>query len=151
MNESLTVLAGRRRAPGAGSGALGRSGPGSRTHAARADLDIRSWALGRSRWVVAVRGELDISDAEAVEETLSASALAGAEAVVVDLRGLTFLGVAGLRALENGCRRCGGAGSRTSILLSRGGAPARLVQLLLGTTERETGVLAGTSIHLMAD
>ena len=59
-----------------------------------ADLAVR----GDEVWVLP-RGDLDISGAPELEETLSLALASDAKAIVIDLRGLEFVDSTGLRAL----------------------------------------------------
>lgn len=154
MSEAFAVLGTARIGAGEADGAATLRPPARPPGAPgwHVQVDIRSWGLGASRWIVALSGELDISNGGAVEEALAAAALQGTEAVILDARGLTFLDVAGLRACDRGCARCRRAGSRVSVLLRRDGGPARLVlTLMTGRAGRRSEVLTDTSIHLMAD
>lgn len=56
--------------------------------------------------VVAVAGEIDLSNAQAVGEAIIDRACAG-EALVVDLAGLDYVDSAGLRMLTRVAERCG--------------------------------------------
>ena len=53
---------------------------------------------GGSRWIVQLRGELELASASACRKALDALLYAGAD-ILVDLRGLTFLDSMGLSAL----------------------------------------------------
>jgi anti-sigma B factor antagonist len=84
------------------------------------DLTTRS-CDGRA--VVALRGELDLADAAAVEATLTALA-AREPLIIVDLAGLEFIDSSGMAALARGRRqawRAGGdlvlAGPRHKVML----------------------------------
>lgn len=69
-----------------------------------------------NRTVVAPSGELDIATCEALERCL-APLLDGGEHVVVDLGGLVFIDVAGMRALLRCATLARGRGVRLSIAL----------------------------------
>jgi len=55
--------------------------------------------------VVDVDGELDASNAAAVEDAVDGATLFGTDVVVVDTSALTFVDSAGRRALARACRR----------------------------------------------
>ena len=83
---------------------------------------------------VSFHGDVDLADAERVEEALHDAVSRGGEAgVSVDLRGVTFLGSTGVRLLleagEHARRRGGG------LSLVLGDGPARRVIDLLGLRE----------------
>lgn len=63
-----------------------------------------------------LRGELDIATAPALTEYLTDLEHYGVAEIVVDLQGLTFLGVAGLRAFEEAQRRAEMNGHRLVIV-----------------------------------
>jgi anti-anti-sigma factor len=60
----------------------------------------------RERRVLVLSGELDLSTALQLDETLRAVCADGAEEVVLDLRGVHFMGSAGLRAIFGGRDLC---------------------------------------------
>jgi anti-anti-sigma factor len=61
-------------------------------------------SLSPGHVVVALRGELDFTDAAWVGRTLSVAAAAGSR-VIVDLAGLAFMDCSGLSALVSACRQ----------------------------------------------
>lgn len=63
-------------------------------------------SLDGHRPEVQVRGEVDVSNADALQDQLLALATRGSD-VVVDLSGVEFMGVAGLEALCSVARRFG--------------------------------------------
>lgn len=100
--------------------------------------------------LVEVSGEVDLGSAPTLEAMLACDD--ATESMIVDLRSVGFIDVAGMRALERGCDACRRAGCRPSLLLSRGGAPARLLTLLESCLpEGDSPVLEGVSVHLLGD
>ena len=85
--------------------------------------------------VVALRGELDVMDAEAVAAALAAVADRG-NVVVVDLAGLTFIDASGLAALVRARRHARGTGG--DLLLA---APQRQVRRVMALT-RQAGAFS---------
>ncbi len=75
--------------------------------------------------VVALHGELDLVDAQAVADALGAVA-AREPWIIVDLSGLEFIDVSGIAALSRGRRQARGAGG--DLLLA---APQQRVQRVL--------------------
>jgi anti-anti-sigma factor len=63
--------------------------------------------------VIALSGELDLAGAAALEQEL---ALIGADAFVVDLRGLEFMDSSGLRALVTAWQRAQEVGRRFALI-----------------------------------
>lgn len=57
--------------------------------------------------IVGLRGELDLTNAHALEEALLA---ASADAVILDLSGLSFIDSAGMRTIDHAHRRLGDEG-----------------------------------------
>jgi anti-sigma B factor antagonist len=55
---------------------------------------------------LSLRGELDMATEQQLLSSLEAAVTAGAARVVFDLRELSFIDVAGVRALQAGQRRC---------------------------------------------
>lgn len=128
-----------------------REGPASRrTRPISAEIEVRSRPLGTSGWLVAVRGEIDLASATAVETTVARSGRGELETLVVDLREVTFIDVAGLRALERACAAGRQAGWRVSLLALRGGAVERLLLLLRSALPSGLGgALEGASISFV--
>jgi anti-anti-sigma factor len=62
----------------------------------RFELDVRH--EGRT-CVLSLVGELDLASAPTLEEAVAAACAKGAEAVVIDLRGVTFIDSTGLRGV----------------------------------------------------
>lgn len=77
------------------------------------------------RPALAVRGELDISGAEALERALAEVEAGEPHVLVIDLREVTFLDSSGLRSLLAADRRAKGAGRR--LVLVRGPDPIQRV------------------------
>jgi anti-sigma B factor antagonist len=86
-----------------------------------------NWGSGESgsHVVVALHGELDLVDAQAVADTLVALAARGPR-IIVDLSGLEFIDASGIAALSRGRRCARGAGGE--LLLA---APRQWVQRVL--------------------
>ena len=78
--------------------------------------------------VITVAGELDMATAPALRERLSRAIAAGASALVLDLRGVTFMDSIGLAAILLARSRLNEAG-RLAIVLARDSYP----QLVLET------------------
>lgn len=87
--------------------------------------------------VVALRGELDVMDAEAVAAALTAAA-DRANVVVVDLAGLTFIDASGIAALVRARRHARHRGG--ALVLA---APQRQVRRVLALTQQA----AAFSLH----
>lgn len=64
---------------------------------------------------VVLRGELDLSTIERVEEEIGRAELSGAPLVVIDLRALTFLDSTGLRTIVTADQRARRAGRRLVV------------------------------------
>jgi len=62
-----------------------------------------------------LRGELDLSTIERVEEAIERAELTGAPLVVIDLRALTFLDSTGLRTIVTADQRARRAGRRLVV------------------------------------
>ena len=86
-----------------------------------------------SHVVVALRGELDLVDAQAVADALGAVA-AGGPRIIVDLSGLEFIDASGIAALSRGRRRARCAGG--DLLLA---APQQQVQRVLAILWEASG------------
>jgi len=84
--------------------------------------------------VVEFRGELDLEEAPAALEALLEGVAAGEEGLVVDLRGVTFLGSTGVRVLLDAKNTAEAAGRRLRVV-SGAGRARRLIDLL-GLSER---------------
>jgi anti-sigma B factor antagonist len=91
------------------------------------DLTISDYG---GRVVVALRGELDVIDAEAVTAVLAAAA-DRESVVVVDLAGLTFIDASGITALVRARRHARHTGS--DLVLA---APQRQVRRILALTQQ---------------
>lgn len=81
--------------------------------------------------IVAVAGEVDLATAPAIESTLAAVV---APAVVVDLRGVTFMDSSGLRAVIDGYRSAVARHASFAVVASSDGAVARLFELAMVDT-----------------
>jgi anti-sigma B factor antagonist len=82
--------------------------------------------------VVSIAGELDIATVPRVSAALQDEPAAGAEALVVDLSGVTFMDSTGLAALMTLQRALDARGGRLVIACPEG--PARLVFDVAGVT-----------------
>jgi anti-sigma B factor antagonist len=89
------------------------------------NIDV-SVDVGAAR--IAVTGEIDIADAEALRELL-VEAAAEAREVEVDLRGVRFVDSAGCRALVQSAEQARSAGGRIRVVVAEG--PVRRVLQLL--------------------
>ena len=92
-----------------------------------ADIDVSSF-LHPGHLVVALRGELDISDAPGLARALSAAAGSGSP-IIVDLAGLTFIDCSSLSALACAREKARQAGG--DLVLA---APQRQVLRVLSLT-----------------
>lgn len=77
---------------------------------------------------IAVTGEIDITDAEALRQLLVETA-AEAREIEVDLRGVRFVDSAGCRALVQSAEQARSAGGRIRVVVAEG--PVRRVLQLL--------------------
>jgi len=77
---------------------------------------------------LAVFGEIDASNADAIAEQMWQAA-EGRSSVIVDLRALSFLDCTGARALARLHRRRQEAGDTTDIVVAAGSVVARLLTL----------------------
>jgi anti-sigma B factor antagonist len=102
-------------------------------------MDLRSGECG-GHVVVALRGELDIADAEAVASAL-VNAAAREPRIIVDLAGLEFIDASGIAALSRGRGHARGAGG--DLLLA---APQRLVRRVLAIIWEGDGFAAHASV-----
>lgn len=93
----------------------------------RVQLDVRPMADGRV--VVRLAGELDIAESEGVRRFLTAEAQTST-VVAVDLVGLSFIDLSGVRALLDAQRVATARGS-TLVLVS----PPRCLTMLVGLME----------------
>ena len=81
---------------------------------------------------LALLGELDVATAPLLEEALMAAACQEPEVLLIDLRGLTFLGVAGLRVMLAACQE----GARTRVSIVAGPPPVMRLFELTGLDSR---------------
>jgi anti-anti-sigma factor len=89
--------------------------------------------------VVALRGELDLAGAPALESELARVIRgSGPQAIVLDLSGLDFMDSSGLRAVVVADQRA--AAARVRFALVRGGEPVHRVFDITRMTERLTWV-----------
>ena len=86
---------------------------------------------GRGETVVTVTGEVDIASAPALAEALNDALATGARRVVVDLSGLGFMDLSGLRVLTSSIRRARETGAR--IVLANPSSSVRRLVTLTGT------------------
>ncbi len=89
-------------------------------------LDVRQES---DRVVIAMDGELDMANAPALQTAIESEQLAGAENVVLDLQGLTFLDSTGLRVVLAARELCWRRGQEFAVTP---GSPQ--VQRLLSVT-----------------
>jgi anti-sigma B factor antagonist len=92
----------------------------------RVQCDVR--ALPDGRVVVHLAGELDMAEADAVRRLLTAQA-ERSPLVAVDLAGLTFIDLAGVRAIH-AAQRAANADGSTFVVVSPPRCVIRLVDLL---------------------
>lgn len=74
------------------------------------DLALQVWRPTSTSVVVQLAGELDARTAPRLQELLAPRLRSTLEAMVLDVSGLRFLGVAGLELLDNTRRRAAGRG-----------------------------------------
>ena len=80
-------------------------------------------------FLVAVSGELDISNSKSLEDAVSMARDKGAKALVLDLRGLTFMDSSGLRLLIDAWNEANVADRKLSIVVPPGGLVRRLLEI----------------------
>jgi anti-sigma B factor antagonist len=85
-----------------------------------------TFSAGSSR--LTLEGELDLATAPDLERALTFAERRRPEVVVVDLRGLTFMDLTGVRVLLDAQRRASEHGYRVAIVRGRG-AVQRIVEL----------------------
>jgi anti-sigma B factor antagonist len=87
-------------------------------------------ALDGGAWLFVVHGEVDLASADRVRDALMAVASDGAEALVVDLSGCTFLDSSGLRALLEARRALAAPdGAPGLVIAAPGDQPRRLLEM----------------------
>ncbi len=91
--------------------------------------------------VLALSGELDLASQRALERDIARALQSGARTVVLDLGGLTFVDIAGLRSMLRSQRRARGAGKR--LLLAN---PAPAFRRLVALTRQERSVAVFGSV-----
>ncbi len=91
---------------------------------------------------VTVRGELDLSTAERLEDALRAAEDRGGERLVLDYSGLEFIDSTGLQVLLDADHRAASAGRRLVVVLGTG--EARRVAELADAIDRLTVSDVGT-------
>lgn len=84
--------------------------------------------------VVRVRGEIDLSNADAVLRSIEAAIDEHAPGLVVDLRELEFLDSAGVRLLFESARVVAAAGGRFVTLVDPGSPALRVLELAEATS-----------------
>jgi anti-sigma B factor antagonist len=92
------------------------------------DAGWRSW-LGRDRWVVHVRGELDVESGPRLRDFLAAQLARETLPCVVDLSKVTFIDSSGLHALVASLRRAQLLGRRFTLVLDPSGRVQRLLEM----------------------
>jgi anti-anti-sigma factor len=107
---------------------------------------LRRRSLGSGCRLLEVQGELDLSASPAVEDAVRAGD--GVESLVMDLRAVTFIDIAGLRALARARERCERGSCSLSLLIRRGGAVERLLLLIPGSVRQ---LLGGVCIHALPE
>jgi anti-anti-sigma factor len=85
---------------------------------------------------ITVRGELDLSTAERLEDALRAAEDRGGERLVLDYSGLEFIDSTGLQVLLDADHRAAAAGRRLVVVLGTG--EARRVAELADAVDRLT-------------
>jgi anti-sigma B factor antagonist len=103
------------------------------------DLDLEPISAGDCT-VVRVTGDIDLSTAPGLRAALNRP---GADHVVVDLRGVTFLDSTGLGVLVGALKRLRRQGGSLKVVINRGGRVRRLFELtnLSGAFDLHTSVL----------
>lgn len=92
------------------------------------DAGWRSW-LGRDRWVVHVRGELDVESGPRLRDFLAAQLARETLPCVVDLSKVTFIDSSGLHALVASLRRAQLLGRGFTLVLDGSGRVQRLLEM----------------------
>jgi len=87
-----------------------------------------------SRSVLALRGELDLASAPALDEELERVEAAGAKQVIIDLRDLEFMDSTGLSVLVRAHQRAEKAGMRFGLV--KGPPQVQRLLVLTGVAER---------------
>lgn len=90
----------------------------------------RDDGVAGTAWVH-LAGEFDVANAPRVERTLR-EALCDVSLVVLDLRGLTFMDLTGLRVILDACSQARGEGRELNVL---GGPQVERLFALTGTAE----------------
>src|SRR5919206_678394 len=76
------------------------------------ELRVTSARIGEHTHVIALTGELDLYSAERVEHRLADAIEGGAQAVIVDLMGVSFMDSAGLAVLTSAAKALRLAGGK---------------------------------------
>jgi anti-anti-sigma factor len=100
---------------------------------ARGLLRVGVRAEGRER-IVSLEGELDLATVDCLNDALVLATGDHPAVLLVDLRGLTFIGSTGLRSLLETQECCRAMGCR--LVLVRGGRPAQRLFQIAGLEDR---------------
>jgi anti-anti-sigma factor len=79
--------------------------------------------------VAAITGEMDVSNAEALEQAIVPEVGNEAAGLVLDLAGLTFMDSSGMHLLFHLAERLAAGGRRLAVIAPAGGAPRRVLEL----------------------
>jgi anti-anti-sigma factor len=108
------------------SEARGEHHLGSWTSVPHGPLSLSHHVLGARVSCLVVRGELDAGSVDVLERAVLAAWADGSELIVVDVRSLEFVDVAGLRLLD----RLAAEGAAPTVLVESGPAVERLRRLV---------------------
>ena len=81
-------------------------------------LDFSRAEVDHSAVVLAVQGEVDISNAAELDAALRAAECSGSQALVIDLSGLDFIDLCGLRVLAD-CQQRRRAAQRSFVVVTK--------------------------------
>lgn len=93
-------------------------------------IEVCSWPSGPNRWTVRLRGELDLAGAPIFEATVWEIAGVTTGELLLDLRELSFIDVAGARAVTHTCKLWAQHGQQAALLMRRDGPVERLLRML---------------------
>lgn len=108
-------------------GLAGREQPGLKRSARKGVLRIRV-TNDAGHWTVGPEGEIDLSNADALEQAIRRAEASAAETITIDLRRVSFIDLSGVRAIVSAYGR-----RRNGLRLLEGPAPVQYVFRLTGT------------------
>jgi anti-anti-sigma factor len=91
-------------------------------------LDVAVERRAHGQTLVTVRGEIDLANADELEQCLDAAA-EGSDALIVDLIDVTYLDSRGLRILVHLARRHRDGTTTVTVVASREGVVGRLLEI----------------------